>query len=212
MNKVRNLIQLQIIAVISVLKQLYLTSPRESPTKRLGRQPIPEIHANNRDKRQNGFRSGPINALVALRRLRNDRFIADHCTRAYARIKKTAGIANLTCCARSRWAFSRWRTRRRPCLLSNWKDWRPGCWNSRRERSARAWWRCRRTRREEAGAQGRERSRGLWGKGETGKYLRGSLEWARIGDDEHGSWRWAAICRFCFEVRRSSGPWCSSQR
>ena len=91
MNKVRNLIQLQIIAVISVLKQLYLTSPRESPTKRLGRQPIPEIHANNRDKRQNGFRSGPINALVALRRLRNDRFIADHCTRAYARIKKNRG-------------------------------------------------------------------------------------------------------------------------
>lgn len=92
MNKVRNLTQIQIIAVIAMLEQLYLTSPRESPTERLGRQSVPEIHANNRDKRHDRFRSGPINALVALRRLRDDRFIADHCTRAYVKIVGTAGI------------------------------------------------------------------------------------------------------------------------
>lgn len=95
-NKVRNLTQIQIIAVIPMLEQLYLTSPRELPTERLGRQPIPEIHANNRDKRHNRLRRGPINALVALRRLRDDWLIADHCTRAYARINyRGEGVPDL---------------------------------------------------------------------------------------------------------------------
>lgn len=84
-EEVWNLVDVQVVLIITVLKQLYTLRHLTSTTVCLGTQSISKIHADYRDKRHDGFGGASVDGLIPFGCFGYDGLVTHH--RARARLR-----------------------------------------------------------------------------------------------------------------------------